>query len=300
MPNGLRGNMEVGLNQGCVVVVFSKDRAMQLDGTLRSFIDGLDEAGEPHPPIRVLFTTSSAGDEDSYRTLANEYREIDFIREDDFKAQLLGTVRDFTHVLFLVDDNIFIRPCALSRYLDSLKTNPLAIGYSLRLGKNTEYCYALDKNQRSPEFSRVSDETLMYRWSGAQYDFGYPLEVSSSLYRVADIWPLLDQLPYRHPNSLEAMMAQFASQFASIRPDLLCSTESRTFCAPINRVQDVFVNRAGECHGRTAAELLLLFQNGYRLDTRQYRDFSPRGCHEEVPLYTRHCSATDVSTETSW
>lgn len=289
--------MGMGLNQGCVVVVFSKDRAMQLEGTLRSFIDALDDAGEPHPPIRVLFTTSSSADEDSYRTLAHEYSQVQFIRETDFKMQLVSTVRDFTHVLFLVDDNIFIRPCALSRYLDSLESKPDAIGYSLRLGRNTEYCYALDKNQRPPEFSRVSDETLMYRWSGADYDFGYPLEVSSSLYRVADIWPLLDQLPYRHPNSLESMMAQFAGQYGSIRPDLLCSTESRTFCAPINRVQDEFVNRAGEFHGRTAAELLLLFQSGYRLDTREYRAFSPRGCHEEVPLYTRHSAGMGVKPE---
>lgn len=271
------------MNKALVALLFSKDRAFQLDATLRSFARAL---GQEQPPVtKVIYAASSPAHEESYRVLAREIMWVEFIRETEFRTQLLEALAGYEFALFMVDDNIFVRSCSLVRFCRLMDRFPEAIAFSLRLGRNTQYCYPLNRPQALPSFVAIEPGILHYQWPGQEADFGYPLEVSSSMYRVRDIGPLLEQLSYQHPNSFEAAMAQYAHLYAKVRPGLLCCEQSLTFCAPINRVQDVVINRAGESHGCSASELLQLFTCGVRLDISRYQGHVPGSCHEEVPLF---------------
>ena len=123
-----------------------------------------------------------------------------------------------------------------------------------------------------------------FRWVGADGDFGYPLEVSSSVFRLADLLPLLTAASYTNPNTLEEQMSKWKKLFQRKAPNLLCFPQSVSFCNPINRVQTVLDNRAGNTQEYSSQSLSELFEAGYRLDIQAYRDFLPTSCHQEVEV----------------
>jgi hypothetical protein len=190
-----------------------------------------------------------------------------------------------SHILFMVDDNLFVRQFSLQVAVQALHSVPDAIGFSLRLGRNTTYTYSLNHNQELPEFNEIGDGVLAYDWRGAQYDFNYPLEVSSSIYRAVQIMPLLASVAFRNPNTLEGDMAARSRWFAKRFPKLLCFDTSVAFCNPVNKVQTVSAgNRAGLVNSYTVEELAEQFDRGKRIDVKAYSGFVSNSCHQEVEL----------------
>jgi glycosyltransferase involved in cell wall biosynthesis len=265
-----------------LILVFSKDRPLQLDGTLTSLRRHCRDAGAFTP--RVLYTTSTSRARSLYCQVMREHPDVHFVREQDFRRDLLLLLQRHEFVLFVVDDSIFVRDFMLDEFANALRRHKDAIGVSLRLGRNANYCYALDKPQGIPELHPFSDTLLTFRWPGAECDFGYPLEVSSSLYRSADLLPLLRELPFSNPNTLEAGLANRAGHFHDSHPQLLCPPVSLAFSAPINLVQQVCDNRVGKREQFTAAALNDRFAAGCRIDVSRFDGFTPTGCHQEVDL----------------
>jgi hypothetical protein len=167
----------------------------------------------------------------------------------------------------------------------ALRANPDALGVSLRLGKNTTYCYAHDHAQRLPAFTPQPGGLLKYDWTTAEYDFGYPLEVSSSIYRSKEIVPLVCGFNFRNPNDLEGYMAAHSRWFKIKFPYLLCSENSITFCNPINIVQTTTENRAGKQYYYPIDEMIARFDRGERIEVERYAGFTPNSCHQEVELF---------------
>jgi len=316
-------------------LLFSRDRAMQLDAVLRSFFSHCQDCEPEH--VHVLYHAAPGQHARQYQTLKAAYPEVNFTPQKDFRgdvlqlldpypaatfagriyralnrliaaiisferlplryirgillrlrtrllARLFPITADDSFVLFLVDDNIFVRDFSLADAARALGSRPRALGFSLRLGENTTYCYALDKAQARPEFTRLSGGLLKFKWPAAELDFAYPLEVSSSLYRTRDILPLIASRPFTNPNELEYQMAVSAGAFSEKMPFLLCPERSYTFCNPLNVVQNVTPNRAGASLEYTSQRLANLFDQGYRIRVEGYDGFIPQSCHQEVPL----------------
>jgi len=264
-----------------VGLLFSKDRAMQLDATIRSLylhcqdIENMD--------VKVIWTTSDSRHEETYQTLVSTYAEIEFISQVNFDSQLLASIAGYEFVLFLVDDNIFVRDFSIYNIIMSLSENPRALGFSLRLGTNTNYCYALRLEQQLPTFMSMDHGFLKFDWPSAQYDFGYPLEVSSSVYRTQDINAILHD-SFANPNLLEAHLNNHEIAFEHLKNFLLCNQYSYTFCNPVNKVQSTYNNRVGEIFNYSPDELREMFAKGYRINVEKYSGFIPNGCHQEVEL----------------
>jgi hypothetical protein len=261
-----------------IAVVFSKDRAMQLDATLRSFdyhMRGIAERA-------VLFTTSSDLHKFQYEQLREDHPGWAFIREENFKSQLCTIVEEHAHVLFVVDDCLFVGGFHLGRLTSCLLENEQAIGVSLRLGKNTTYLYVVDAPDKVPAMRPLTNGLLSYRWLEEGGAFGYPLEVSSSLYRTADIAPLLAGLDYDSPNRLESALDCAKQSFVHARPELVCFEQSVAFSAPLNKVQQLYNNRAGTIY--TPEALAEKYAAGQRIDLTILDGFVPKGCHEEIGL----------------
>ena len=282
-------------------IVFSKDRAMQLDATLRSFF--LHCTDPARVMLKVIFTGSSGLFLSQYDRLKAEYRGVDFIAQTDFRwnmydllgipsskwgrlALRIGASPQSAHryTLFLVDDNIFVRDFRLSDAADALEREKTALGFSLQAGTNINYCYPLDISVRFPSYLPVSGNVIKFKWTEIGGGLDYPLEVSSSIYRQGEIARLIARLDFSNPNTLEAQMAAHAEDFRKSHPWLLSFNQSVTFCNPMNRVQDIFANRAGDRPEYSADALALLFETGRRIDVRAYNNLVPDACHQIVDI----------------
>ncbi len=267
-----------------VALVFSMNRALQLDACLRSLARHC--ADHSLCRKRVVFKCSNERYAAQYRALQTQHPDVEFIAESDFCRDLNTAIKGFEQVLFLVDDNIFIRPFRLEEVTAALQASPSAVGFSLRLGRNISRCYPLgDARQDLPPSDEISRGILKYKWTTAIHDFGYPLEVSSSVYRMSDIGPVIARLPgVSNPNQLEELLNAGKPHFGDSHPHLLCFEHSVVFCNPVNVVQTIFPNRAGRDEATSVRSLMERFDLGYRVDVGMFDSFSPSGPHEEMPF----------------
>jgi hypothetical protein len=271
-------------------IFFSKDRALQLDAAIRSFHASCRDSSVSRQS--VIYACSDENHEKQYRALKKVYPMVRFVREENFLQDLLSILSGnpctrSPHLLFLVDDNVFVRSWSIKNvtaYLESEKDS--AIGLSLRLGRNTTFCYSLNKEQEIPPFAEVSPEIMKFKWTEAACDFAYPLEVSSSVYRTEQILPLLlsEAGEVTNPNTLEVFLHEKRRFFAESHPFLLCFNRSVTFCNAINVVQSSFFNRSSNDPHYLAPELLRRFRLGYRIDLHSFSGFEPKACHQVVPF----------------
>lgn len=263
-------------------LVFSKDRAMQLQAVLDSLRLHLRDPQTTR--LAVLFCASTRRIGEQYQRLRTRYPDVAFLEETGFRSQVLSLVHSSETVLFLVDDNVFVRDFSAGTICSAMAAHPDAIGFSLRLGRNIRFSYMRNAPAESPVFTEASPGVLRFGWPGSSHEFGYPLELSSSAYRTRDILPLLEQLPWTNPNTLEGQMALYASLFAQRQPALLCFEQSATFCNPVNLVQTVCANRNGADPAYSVQRLSDLFDQGLSIDVARYSGFVPQACHQEVEL----------------
>jgi len=287
------------LSDGCNlrVIVFSKDRPLQLHATVASL---RTHCIDPQwMQVQVLALASDDAMKQRYKQVARELPFAAFVAENDFKRDLCEMVRGARHVAFVCDDALFVGPWSIERALRMLREIPNAIGVSLRLGRNTTYCYPQRQPQRIPPSADLLEGWCACDWTKADLDFAYPLELSSSVYRVQDVWALLTDLPYRTPNQLEEQLAARAATFAGRMPILVYPQASIAFCAPLNVVQSTHANRHGVRPSDTAQALAQRFDEGLRVDVEVLRGYTPRACHEEIELPLRdpavgRCSAVSI------
>lgn len=315
------------------VLIFSKDRAMQVDATLRSFF--LHCLDYQSAQVHVLYKTTNTRHAAQYEFLQHEYSNARFYAQKNFRRDMLDILSPFksraattayrllsllgfgfrtgtrpdllmrrfvdaprlalirvlfpridspSGILFLVDDNLFVRNFSLASILSTLKSNPDSIGFSLRLGNNTVRSYSANSSQPLPAFTSLPESMLKYRWVDVGFDFGYPLEVSSSIYLDTVLLPFLLTNTFHNPNELEASIASRTTYFRNSHSALLCFEQSVAFCNPINIVQTFHPNRVGETQPYAIDELVMRFDNGERIDVEFYNGFVPNACHQEVEL----------------
>lgn len=233
-------------------IVFSKDRAMQLDFLLRSIRANASCLGRPV----VLFKHTNAFYERGYHILASEEngRTGWVHRSEDFDASLkafLATVKT-KYICFLVDDAVFYRLFSL------LEEFPEGWAFCPRLGYNTRYCYAAHKFQTS---------------NPPTGDFDVTVSIDGHIYHTAEIMPYLLSKTYRLPNDIEAYL------YHEFRPRLAYNVESSLVGIPHNMV-GIYPNRA---MGGSAEFLNQAFLEGQRIDPAKMDFSNVIGCHQAIP-----------------
>jgi glycosyltransferase involved in cell wall biosynthesis len=267
-----------------IALIFSKDRTMQLQATIESLFLHCRDTNTLD--VVALFNASEDLHQREYNELKIKFPAVKFVEETDFRQQVLSLLANCRYVLFLVDDNIFVKSFSIRDAVAALNSQKNALGFSLRLGTNTVFCYTLNSRQSPPAFEIAGQRILKYHWPGAECDFGYPLELSSSLYRSNEILQLLSRLEFPNPNILENQMCGNKDAFASSLPFLLTFEQSVTFCNPVNVVQRVYKNnRFGTVHNYTTEQLAAYFSRGMTIDIQKYAGFIPNAAHQEVELY---------------
>jgi hypothetical protein len=233
--------------------------------------------------LYVLYKASDKLHEDQYNKLMQEFPLVLFIREEVIARDVRNLIGNHPYVFFQVDDNVVIAPCFVKDALTALE-NQRVLGFSYRLGQNTNYCYMLRSNQKLPSFEFLNSSTLIYDWTAEEHDFGYPLEVSSSIYRSADILSYITDGNVLCLVMIEGTLNKAKMNFAPNRPLLACYWDSRMFSLPLNNTSGHPDNRAGELKHYSESELGALFDQGMRIKVENYYGVDTNSCHQEFPV----------------
>jgi len=256
---------------GIHCLVFSKDRAMQLDAFLHSA-----EKYAPYKSVKVLATGNAFGLDGR---LLRDHPRLQWSWDAGcFENQVRAFLAEHERVVFHTDDDVFYRPASIFDVCYSVPPNEWPPS-SFRLGKNTTYCHPLDCEQEPPAH-------FPWRWREAQGDFGYPLCLNGTVYQSADLLPLLQGWHFQNPTELEAGLAYRAELF---RPEYM--TAPRHSCCvslPHNRVSSSSGCRTGSNPLWQPDSLRDLYLDGYRIDLDRMDFTNIVGAHQEVPLaFTR-------------
>lgn len=281
------------------IIIFSKDRAAQLDLCLQSVLQNLNLAPD-NCCINIVYKASSPEYQEGYDIVKKKYRVYKtdepavFWFGEDFCDGFVGAFNKAMggtnkYVLFFTDDDIVYRKmeedygdCVVA----SMETEPQLFTVSLRLGSNTfvqdQYrntnCLIPDEVIQQPCLIRVWDYTKCPRHT----NFSYPFSVDGHFFRKTDVEKILEgDSSWFNPNSLEGKGQYHLSE---MHPHMGCFEHSYVVNTPLNRVQDTCHNKAGKFFSHAPKELNARLLKGECL-TLEGMDFSTIiGCHQEVQL----------------
>ena len=245
------------------VIVFSKDRPMQLDCTLRSL-----KKNAPKPDyLSVIYKASNEFYKKGYEKI-----DSNLIEESIFKQNVLDSLLgDYT--LFLTDDDIVFKEISYVGF------NEEVCCFSYRLGTNISYCYSNDRHNRLKNFYYGDKiKYINWDWKNEELDFAYPLSVTSHLFKTEFIKKLTEKIHFNNPNEYEAAL----QQFVSMSPRMMMSyVDSRIVGVPVNKVNTSFENRNGLVHSYSTEELNNMFLADQRIDFEKM-DFNIISAQQEL------------------
>lgn len=223
------------------IVIFSKNRAMQLDALLRSLKKNF--AQYDSSLVSVIWK-GDKGFKGGYTKIKNKFPEVNMIHEDNFKQQTVGCIdeeQQFT--MFLVDDIIFKLPFSEhDSPFQSMMVTSYLWSLSLRLDHTINYCYAINSSQEVPK--SMTPDYSVWDWTTAQGDWNYPMSLDGNVYHTWQIKKVIRSLEFSNPNELESKMDTYAKTGVGVPSRLICYYDkSRLLNVPANRVQDNFQNR---------------------------------------------------------
>lgn len=256
---------------------FSKDRPLQLEG----YIQSLAARASGPVALTVLHHASEKKYQDAYEMLAGQYPEVRFLQEQNFRRQVTRWVKDAATplVMFGCDDVVFKEDFDLAVVAEAFGDSRL-FGFSLRLGLEVFYCAMQRRTQRRPNFLRTAP-SILWDWTRASDDWGYPFELCCTVYRREDVAKTLDLLNegqvthprwpnWGHPNRFEALGSALRDRFKP-SPLMASFPSAKGVVVTVNRVQEEcknFVYGVGDLFD--CATLLDLWNRGMVMDVEAY------------------------------
>ena len=257
------------------IIIFSKDRACQLDLLLRSFRDYF--RGDMDDNIRVLYTYSDDKYKEGYDILMGHKYGVPMILEEssNFKRDTEALIMpELPYTLFLVDDDVlkseFQSDC---KEMQIFACDPDILCLSLRLYKGINYCYTIPCDSPAPALS--VDNT--WEWKGQLGDWGYPMSLDGHIFRTSEILPLIKSLGYSSPNTLEGTLANNPLP----QSKMICLDQSVVLNNPCNKVQ---IDNGNHCGHIPASFLNTMYLRNQYISLNNLRGIQNRAPHQEVEI----------------
>jgi hypothetical protein len=253
-------------------IVFSRNRAMQLDACLRSIHRWAPYSG----PIVVVYQATATQYANGYRLLNLEGNVRLEPQATDFRRSVLDALdAESEYTVFHTDDDVFFRRPEAAPVLPAQFAS-----FSLRLGENTTYCYPLSRPQRLPVRS-VKGPIMTWDWMRARGDFAFPMSLDGHIFSTRLLLRMLSRARFSNPNKLEGelhLRRYLAPQM------MLAFRKSCLVSIPANVVTATHRNRAGQNPAWSAEALNARFLAGDRIDLESMDFSNIRAAHQEVPL----------------
>lgn len=250
----------MGKNISLTTIIFSKNRACQLELLLRNL----------PIPASVLYTYTpefKAG----YKKLIKMYPEVNFIWQTDFKSQLIRIVNSSDYILFLTDDDVIIEPFSsdLPEFKEFRKDKGVA---TLSLGLSSNVA------GKKWEWKKYRSNYRLRMW-------GYPMSVDSCIFRKEDILPTIMTNQITNLNYLET----YLNQNIPDRPFMMCFDSPRIINNSVNQVQNDFPAKTS---GPTPQELEERFLKGERISLEDIKEKSTNLQHYRLKVEYKYESET--------
>jgi hypothetical protein len=284
-------------------IIFSKDRALQLDLLLKSIKKNFDFIDD----IRIIYTTSNERYEQSYNQLKFEHRSWAIFTKQEvvnkhlfyyiYEACCLANTK---YICFFTDDDVIFQETQENDLRDALKLfkDPAFSCFSLRMGfnicerqvgENIYHTFPYHVQFLKPE---TNDSIVM--WDRTTVPFGdywsYFLSVDGHIFRKDDmvtmsqlmhIWTQIEKLK-GSPNEFESKLQRFNYEYGSFMGSF---THSRVVNSPNNRVQNDAENRSGDIHNYSADYCNELFLEGNRINLESIDFSNIKSPHTELKLF---------------
>jgi hypothetical protein len=253
-------------------IVFSKDRAMQLDACLRSIAKYARYDG----PVTVICRATTPEFEEAYGIL-DRLDGVRLVRQGtDLQRDILeAIVPDTPYTVFHTDDDLFFRK-------PSRPPGPPRdfVAFSQRLGRNTTYCHPLDRAQPIPSFES-SGPVIAWDWTRAKCDYAYPMSLDGHVFRTELVRSMITRARFANPNQLEDELHR--QRYRAPR-GMLAFCESCLVSIPANIVTSSHSNRAAARPEWSAEVLNRRFLAGERVDLEALDFSNVIGAHQEIAL----------------
>ena len=254
-------------------VVFSKDRACQLDLLLTS----LERNGSGMFDVAVVYLPTTVDHLHGYWLCQSRFPGVRFLLDENDRVHLAANVFTDGHdyACFFTDDSVLYR-----KVIPSIFFGSKGLCFSLRLGENTTWCYPYARTQERPRF--IKGRTVRaWEWPGADGDFGYPASVDGHVFRSGDLVTALNSCPERvNPNQIEEHLVKHFQN--DTRTVMTSYPQSCLVGIPANIVTDTHRNR--HAHGPTPDDLCASYLSGKRLDLDAMDFTDVRGAHQDIEL----------------
>jgi len=286
-------------------IIFSKDRALQLDLTLRTINKNLELCDD----VVVIYKTSEQRYKESYENLKAEHPNVLFCEQShslfvDILAVISGVMSDY--VCFFTDDNIVYRKVDITKddvnnLFNLVGAHGERIGcscLSLRLGvniKKRDFGSGFVDELIPPLYSMPPFFVWGFTGLPPGGYWSYPLSVDGHILQKETILRFCIELealskyyeqrnsdPWRQtPNEFEAKLQRF---FFDLPSSMATLENSCVVNSPNNRVQNHIPNRCGNNFGYTAVELDNYYKSGKRLNVDKI-NFDNIVCpHQEIDI----------------
>ena len=270
------------------LIIFSKDRAMQLDLLLQSIL--LNFNVEDYK-LNILYKASNDEFNRGYNIIRDLYPQFSYKKEENFKEDLVSLFNDSKYTMFLTDDDIIYQSFKLNNdELHNIFMLTNANCFSLRLGLNTRHCYTQQKLNSLEDFKTHSfyhdtdliEPVISWKVGDGTNDYAYPMSVDGHIFKTEYIKNLCEFLEYSNPNLFEGFLSNFG------KPDMIISSyqNSKLVNSPINRVQETFQNLSGMKYRYSVEDLNEMYLDGLILNLEKMNFNEITGCHQEIqPIF---------------
>jgi hypothetical protein len=244
------------------VIIFSKDRPLQLEGYLTSlmFYSGIREEN-----IHILYTSIPGI---SYEILVEKYKRINWINESSYSADLNRLIRaSENYIMFGCDDVFFIETMNINHAFEALEQDKSIFSFHLRLGLNIENRPQLEQH---PKY-------LKWNWTQTNsMHWNYPWEVSAAIYRKSDVLSIIDRIDFslmKSPNYFEDLIVKgVREREIAIQPNLASFYKGKALTLTVNRVQEDYKNPFDQTDSTSVEDLYNEYLANKFLDWRKFEN----------------------------
>lgn len=275
-----RLNRTIDPSGGLSIVVFSKDRAPQLDLLLRTYA----RHAKPRPArLNIQYAASTALHERAYQKVILHHQPLiaRAAPEAGFKQTLLSLLATSKapNVMFLVDDIVFIDDFDVDMLCRWDTDRSI---FSLRLGANIVRSFNSKVDiQAQPALRAIQaqdQQLLSWCWHHGELDWNLPVSLDGNVLPLTEILPIIDSQAIKGPNSLEKALGTYRFLFKYRRGS--CYPTSRLVNLPMNTVKAEqgfdFPN-----FNVDPEHLAEQYMQGMLLSIDNYQGMTPDSCHME-------------------
>lgn len=259
------------------IIVFSKNRAAQLELFIRSFNTYVKNY--ENYAINIIYTYSDSQHKKGYEKLMNmNYLNVNYIKETNFKQDIINYVNlDKKFLTFFVDDNIFKNHFDFfDNQMEIFIQDKEILCRSLRLHPRLSYCYPMAAQMWPPNFM----EHNTFYWRKLDGDYGYPMSVDGHIFRTEQIYPYIINMNYANPTMFEGFMSANPMNL----PKMICYDKSIVVNNPCNKVQEINSNYYGKVK---TSDLNEKFLNGQLISLDNIDGIENISCHQEIEIKYR-------------